>query len=72
MKDALTEAGIASAVYYPVSIYLTPALLDFGYKSGLCRETEKASEEVLSLPLFATMTDDQAEAVCGCIVDFYG
>jgi dTDP-4-amino-4,6-dideoxygalactose transaminase len=72
LVGALAEAGIASAVYYPVPVYMTPALLDFGYKPGLCPETEKAVNEVLSLPLFAMMTDEQVEAVCGCIADFYG
>ncbi|MCP4228839.1 MAG: DegT/DnrJ/EryC1/StrS family aminotransferase [bacterium] len=72
LKEALAEAGIASGVYYPIPIYLTPALKQFGYTGGLCTETERAAEEVLSLPLYSTMEDGAVEKVCDFIADFYG
>ncbi len=70
LKDALTEAGIAAGIYYPIPIYLTPALLEYGYEAGLCPETEAAADEVISLPLYPTMKDEAVKAVCDCIKDF--
>lgn len=71
LKDALNEAGIAVGLYYPIPIYLTPALLEYGYEPGLCPETETAAEEVISLPLYPTMKDEAVKTVCDTISNFY-
>ncbi len=71
LKDALGEAGIATGVYYPLPIYMTPALQEFGYGAGLCPETEAAAGEVLSLPLYPTMEDEAVEVVLNEIRSFY-
>ncbi len=72
LKNALTAAGIASGIYYPIPVYLTPALLDYGYTAGICPEAEKAADEVLSLPLYPTMADAAVEIVYDRIRSFYG
>jgi len=69
-RDALAQAlaarGIATGVYYPKPLHLQPALgADFA--AGQFPEAERASEEVLSLPLFADMTRAEVSAVIDAV-----
>jgi dTDP-4-amino-4,6-dideoxygalactose transaminase len=52
IKDRLSEAGIASTVYYPVALHLQEALEFLGYKKGDFKNAEQAADEVLSLPMY--------------------
>ena len=72
LKRFLGERGIASAVYYPTAVHLTPAFEFLGYKPGAFPEAEKAAAEVLSLPLWPEMADDQVDEVCAAVAAFYG
>ncbi len=67
----LRSVGIGHAVYYPVPLYLQPCFRFLGYKEGLCPEAEKASREVISLPIFPELTEAQQEAVVDAIAEFY-
>jgi hypothetical protein len=63
----LRGTGVATGIHYPVPVHLQPA-----YKGRIraldgCRETERASREVLSLPLYPELTDAQVETVCGAL-----
>ncbi len=53
------EYSVQSTVYYPVPIHLQPIYSDLGYKDGDLPETERASAEVLSLPIYPELTDQQ-------------
>lgn len=53
------EYSVQSTVYYPVPIHLQPIYSDLGYKEGDLPETERASAEVLSLPIYPELTDQQ-------------
>jgi UDP-N-acetyl-3-dehydro-alpha-D-glucosamine 3-aminotranferase len=59
----LAAGGIASAVYYPVPIHLQPIYSSLAYRSGDLPETERASEEVLSLPMYPELSRDQIHAI---------
>jgi dTDP-4-amino-4,6-dideoxygalactose transaminase len=59
----LTEAGIASAVYYAVPTHLQPALRYLGWEPGSLPETDRAAAENLALPLWAGITPDVQERV---------
>lgn len=72
LKRFLGDRGIASGVYYPVAVHLTPAFADLGYGAGSFPEAEKAAGEVLSLPLWPEMADDQVDQVCDAVAAFYG
>lgn len=61
----LRERGIGSGIHYPVPVHLQPAYsgrVALG-PSG-CMESERAAAEVLSLPLYAELTDEQVARVC--------
>ena len=63
LQAALTAEGIQTGVHYPVPVHLQPAYADLGYSRGSLPESEKAATEVLSLPLYPEMTDDQIKRV---------
>lgn len=62
-QSALTDQGISTGIHYPIPVHLQPAYEDLGYKAGDFPHTEAAAREVLSLPMFAEMTNDQLDRV---------
>lgn len=62
----LEEAGIPSAVYYPVPLHRLPVYADMTLRQSL-DETERAAAEVLSLPMHTELTPDQQERIAACI-----
>jgi dTDP-4-amino-4,6-dideoxygalactose transaminase len=68
MQATLRERGVGSGIHYPVPVHLQPAYANrvpLG-PSG-CAETERAAAEVLSLPLYPELTEDQVAQVCRAI-----
>lgn len=55
--------GIATAVYYPVSLHLQDVYKPLGYKSGDFPESEGAQEGVLSLPMYPELSEEQVEKI---------
>ena len=52
LRDYLKEKGIETRVYYPLPLHLQKCFTNLGYKEGDFPESEKASKEVLSLPMY--------------------
>ena len=71
LAEFLRQAGIPTQVYYPSPLHLQPAFADLGYRLGDFPEAERASQEVLSLPIFAELTEDQQRVVVASISRFY-
>jgi dTDP-4-amino-4,6-dideoxygalactose transaminase len=65
--DALQAEGIQSGIHYPIPVHLLPAYSDLGYKAGDFPHSEKAANEVLSLPMFPELTSAQCETVCNAL-----
>jgi len=63
LHAALQTEGIQTGIHYPVPVHLQPAYADLGYARLTLPESEKAADQVLSLPLYPEMTDDQIERV---------
>jgi len=70
LKAALAEAGIGTGVHYPVPIHLQEAAAFLGYRKGEMPVTEKLAGEVLSLPMYAELSDAQVETVAGAVKAF--
>ena len=68
----LKQQGIGCGVYYPLGLHLQECFAALGYKKGDFPQTEKATEEVLALPVFAEMTRQQQEYVVARIREFLG
>lgn len=67
----LTQRDIKAEVYYPLSIHLQEAFNFLGFRRGDFPESEKAQEEVLSLPFDIYTTEDQVDSVCHAIHEFF-
>jgi dTDP-4-amino-4,6-dideoxygalactose transaminase len=68
-QQALLAKSIQTGIHYPISVHLLAAYADLGYKAGDFPHSERASNEVLSLPMFAEFTRAQCEEVCDAIAD---
>jgi dTDP-4-amino-4,6-dideoxygalactose transaminase len=71
LKEHLRSRGIPSEIYYPLCIHLQSAFAHLGYREGQMPQSEKASGEVLSLPVFPELTDAQQDQVVKGIAIFY-
>ncbi len=64
LKAALAEAGVGTAIHYPVPLHLQTVYTPMGYKPGDFPVTEKAAAEILSLPMYPGLSDaDQVRVV---------
>lgn len=71
LQKYLAEHGVSTMVYYPQPLHLQPVFAHLGYKEGDLPHTGQATLEVLSLPMFPELTDEQQEYVVSKIVEFY-
>jgi dTDP-4-amino-4,6-dideoxygalactose transaminase len=65
VKQRLAEAGVGCEVYYPIPLHQQECYRTLGYRAGSLPETERAAEEVLSLPIFPELTAAEQNTVIG-------
>ena len=63
MISAFAERGISCAIHYPVPVHLQDAYASLGFGEGSFPVAEKCSRQVLSLPMFAELTEPQIRRV---------
>lgn len=63
----LTKEGIQHGIHYPFPVHLLPAHADLGHKPGDFPESEKAANQVLSLPMFPELSDEQIHTVADAV-----
>ena len=71
LRQFLADRKIGTEVYYPIPIHLQPAFAYLGYREGDLPESERAAREVLALPMFPELTEDEQQWVVENIADFY-
>jgi dTDP-4-amino-4,6-dideoxygalactose transaminase len=59
LKQQLQNAGVSTIIYYPIPIHRQPAYASLGYGPGSLPVTERLCAEVLSLPIFPELSDEQ-------------
>lgn len=74
-RDSLIEylrmKEIQTAVYYPVPLHLQKCFKYLGYKKGDFPVSEKVSGQVLALPIYPELTEDEVDYICENILAFY-
>ena len=71
LKKHLDANGIGNAVHYPMPLHLQKVYANLGHQPGDFPVAEKASREVLSLPMFPELTDAQIQRVAAVVKDFF-
>jgi dTDP-4-amino-4,6-dideoxygalactose transaminase len=69
--DFLKSKGISTGIHYPIPNHLQNAYKFLGYKKGDFPVTEGCMDEILSLPMFAELTEEQIKYTADCIKEFY-
>jgi dTDP-4-amino-4,6-dideoxygalactose transaminase len=67
----LAKRGIGSGRHYPEPVHLSPAYADLGYSEGAFPVTEALAGEILSLPIYPGITEEQLAAVVDGVVAFF-
>ncbi len=70
LGEYLKERGISTGIHYPIPVHLQAGYRDLGYKVGDFPHTEQASNEVLSLPIYAELSSEAVTAVSDSIRQF--
>jgi dTDP-4-amino-4,6-dideoxygalactose transaminase len=71
LKSFLAQNEIGTDIYYPVPLHLQECFRYLGGNLGDLPETERAAAEVLSLPIYPELTDEQINYVAAKIAEFY-
>lgn len=71
LKAFLQEKGIGTDIHYPVPIHLQPVGKDLGYDVGDLPNTERLASEIISLPIYLSLKNEDVEYVCEQINQFF-
>jgi dTDP-4-amino-4,6-dideoxygalactose transaminase len=70
LQKHLSDAGIGTGLHYPLPLHLQKAYAHLSYEKGDFPVAEKAAAEILSLPMFPGLTEEQQKAVVESIAGF--
>lgn len=71
LRSYMSENGVGSEIYYPVPMHSQKCFADLNLNRNGLFETERASAEILNLPIFPSLTEAQQQRVVAVIADFY-
>ncbi len=71
LRAHLTALGFGTEIYYPQPLHLQKSLAALGYKAGDFPHAERAAAEVLALPIYPGLREDEIETVVEAIRRFY-
>ena len=70
LQAHLKTRGIGTALYYPLPLHLQECYAHLGYKEGDLPESEKASRETISIPVYPELTEEQQRYIVKAIQEF--
>lgn len=71
LRKFLADRKVGTEIYYPLPLHLQPAFAYLGLKEGDLPVAEQAAKEVLALPMFPELREDEIRRVVECIAEFY-
>jgi dTDP-4-amino-4,6-dideoxygalactose transaminase len=71
LRQFLAGRKIGTEVYYPIPLHMQPVFTYLGYREGDLPEAERAAREVLALPMFPELSEDEQQWVVECVAEFY-
>jgi dTDP-4-amino-4,6-dideoxygalactose transaminase len=71
LREYLSDREIGSEIYYPLPLHLQTSLGSLGYQRGDFPLSEAAAHQVLALPIYPELRDDEQETVVDAIARFY-
>ena len=72
LRQYLSDHGVSTLVHYPTPIHLQKVYQSLGYKKGSFPNAESSALEIISLPMYPTLAEDEILYVCECVRKFYG
>ena len=72
LRQALTDNGIGTGVYYTAGLHLQSAYATYGDGPGSLPVTEQLSERIIALPMSAYVSEESVERICGAIAAAHG
>ena len=67
VKKRLDDAKVSNMIYYPVPCHLQAAYQDLGMRPGSLPAAEQAARDVLSLPMYPELTEEQVRFVADAV-----
>jgi len=69
-QEYLASHGIRTLIHYPVPVHLQESYRDLGYKEGSFPVSEELAKEIVSLPLYPELTDEEVSYICNVVNEF--
>ena len=70
LQEYLKVHGIFTGIHYPIPLHLQKAMEFLGYKFGDFPVTERITSEILSLPMYAELTDSEIASIVSTVKKF--
>jgi len=70
LRSALEAKGIATGIHYPVPLHLQPAYRYLAIERGAFPCAERVTEEIVSLPMYAELSDEMVDEVAAAVRDY--
>jgi dTDP-4-amino-4,6-dideoxygalactose transaminase len=71
LREHLQREGVPTEIYYPYPLHLQPAFSYLGYKEDSLPHAEAVAREVLSLPVYPELTEDQQQVIVSAVARFF-
>ena len=71
LQNHLSSRNIQAGIHYPVPIHLQPAFAELGHKRGDFPNAETVAREILSLPMYPELQEEQQDRIVAAVREFY-